>query len=410
MKRVVVTGIGAVTPLAGTFALSWDMVRRGVSGIGRITRFDASGLPWRYAGEVTDFDPSAFLTRKEMLRYDPFIQYAVAAATMAAEDARLLIPGRQPTNIIPLSSGVVIGSSRGGIMTIERESKKLYSGSPSRLSPYVMPSSTIGMAASVVAQKLGIRGACLGISNACASGSIAVGEACRLVRHGCARIVIAGGTEAPLCRISIEGYGCAGALSKIEGPGASRPFDKNRDGFVLSEGAAVLVIEDLESALSRNAPVYGEVIGYSNTTDAFHITSPDLQGQVRAMEQAIDDAGITAADIDAISAHSTSTSIGDKVEASAIRRVFRDRADIPLSAVKSMTGHMLAASGAFEIACALRSLREGIIPPTLNLSEPDPACTVNVSREARQAPLRVMMTHSFGFGGMNAVLVLKKIV
>lgn len=407
MKRVVVTGIGAVTPLAGTFALSWDMVRRGVSGIGRITRFDASGLPWQYAGEVKDFDPSAFLTRKETLRYDPFIQYAVAAATMAAEDARLLIPG-QHMNISPLSSGVVIGSSRGGIMTIERESKKLYSGSPSRLSPYVMPSSTIGMAASVVAQKLGIRGACLGISNACASGSIAVGEACHLVRHGCARIVIAGGTEAPLCRISIEGYGRAGALSQIEGPGASRPFDKNRDGFVLSEGAAVLVIEDLESALSRNAPVYGEVIGYSNTTDAFHITAPDLHGQIRAMEQAIDDAGITVADIDAISAHSTSTPIGDKVEASAIRRVFRERTDIPLSAVKSMTGHMLAASGAFEIACALMSLREGIIPPTLNLTEPDPECAVNVSREARQAPLRVMMTHSFGFGGMNAVLVLKR--
>ena len=260
------------------------------------------------------------------------------------------------------------------------------------------------MAASHIAQKIGIKGPCLGISNACASGTNAIGEAFRMIRYGQAGLILAGGTDAPLCGFCIQGYGSSGALSR----NFSRPFDRERDGFVLAEGACVLVLEEYSAALKRNARIYGEIIGYSNTTDAFHITKPDMEGEARAMLTALEDAGIEPAMVDYINAHGTSTLIGDKTEAAAIKKVFKDRCDVPVSSIKSMTGHMLAASGAFETACTVMSIQEGVIPPTINISGKDPECDINVITEKTEITMDIAISNSFGFGGVNAVLVLKK--
>ncbi len=426
VKRVAVTGMGAVTPLGNSFGLTWDAAKRGVSGIGRIMRFDASLLPWCAAGELKGFDGEAYLSPREIRRVDPFVHYAVAAACMAAEDAGLISTRSSPITHHPSlgSGGVIIGSSRGGIGTIEKallkgardtsrhsssETRRTY-----RLSPYLMPATTINMAASSVARKLGARGYCLGISNACASGSNAVGEAFRMIKSGHSSLVIAGGTEAPLCRTCIEGYGSSGTLStrgrSSEGVyDVPRPFDKKRDGFVLSEGACVLVLEEYRHALRRGAAVYGEILGYGNCTDASHMTNPDPGGEARAVALAMKEAGIRAEEIDYINAHGSGTRLGDDVEARALRKIFGKRAsEIPASALKSMTGHMLAASGALEIACTLVSMKEGIIPPTINLTEKDPECDVNIIVEKKEAAIRTALSNSFGFGGVNAVVVLGK--
>ncbi len=405
MRRVVITGIGAVTPLANNFFDSWSLVKKGISGISRISKFDTTALSWTMAGEVKGFNPELYLSKKEILKLDPFLHYAVAAAKMAAEDAGLMSQGSEKNK----QAGVIIGSSRGGITTIEKEFPKLYSSYPSpiayRLSPYLMPSTTISMAASCVAQKLGIKGHCLGISNACASGTNAIGEAYRLIKHGYADIVIAGGAEAPICRFCVEGYGISGALSKTDNPFASRPFDTKRDGFVLAEGACILILEEYASAIKRNAEIYGEIIGYSSTTDAYHITRPDIEGEIRAIHSSLEDAGVSHEDVDYINVHGTSTPIGDRVEAKAIKLLFGQK--IPVSSIKSMTGHMLAASGAFETACTAVSIKEGIMPPTINVTEKDPECDINVIIEKREADIKIAITNSFGFGGVNAVIVLK---
>lgn len=410
MKKVVVTGIGAVSPPGNSFHESWEAAKAGKSGIGFITRFDASGLPWKVAGELEGFDAGAYLTLKEINRLDPFVHHAVAAAVMAVEDAKLISSNSSLT-----SGGVIIGSSRGGISTLEREIERLSINSPlrlmshaSRLSAYLMPSTTISMAASYVAQKIGIKGHCLGISNACASGSNAVGEAYRLIKSGYPGPVLAGGAEAPVCMICLEGYGASGALSKFNDLTASRPFDRTRDGFVLAEGACILVLEDYENAFKRGAKIYGEIIGYGNTTDAFHQTKPDPEGEARAMRLAMEEGGMMPEDIDYINAHGTSTPLGDKAETEAIKMVFGERAyKIPVSSVKSMTGHMLAASGALEAAFTLMSMNEEIIPPTINLKEKDPECDLDYVTDARKANIKVAISNSFGFGGVNAVLVLK---
>jgi 3-oxoacyl-[acyl-carrier-protein] synthase II len=414
MNRVVITGIGAITPLSSNFRDTWSLIKEGVSGIRNITRFDTSDIPWKVAGEIRDFDPYRYLSKKEILRLDPFIQYAVAASLMAAKDSGLIrqeTEDRGTTEVESLdSAAVVIGSSRGGITTLERECQKLYSSAPiaHRLSPFLMPSTTISMASSYVAQKLGIKGHCLGISNACASGANAIGEAFRLIRYGYYDIAFAGGTEAPICRLCVEGYGASGALSKINNSSASRPFDKKRDGFVISEGACILVLEEYRSALKRGANIYAEIVGYSNITDAFHITRPDIEGEARAIELALKDAKISPENIDYINAHGTSTPVGDLVESMAIKKVFKDR-DIPLSAIKSMTGHMLAASGAFEIACTAMTIRERIVPPTINVTERDEECQVNLIKEKKKLDVNFALSNSFGFGGVNAVQILKKV-
>ncbi|TAL24394.1 MAG: beta-ketoacyl-[acyl-carrier-protein] synthase family protein [Nitrospirae bacterium] len=307
-------------------------------------------------------------------------------------------------------AGVIIGSSRGGITTIENSLNRSNGSNRLRLSPYFMPSTGIGMAASYTAQKMGIKGYCLGISNACASGTNAIGEAYRLIKSGYSGPVLAGGAEAPVCRLCIEGYGATGALSKISDSSASRPFDKTRDGFVLSEGACVLVLEDYEAALKRGARIYGEIIGYGNTTDAFHQTRPNSEGEAGAISAAIKEAGININDIDYISAHATSTPMGDKAETEAIERVFgKGSYEIPVSSMKSMSGHMLSASGAFEAAVTLMSMKEGIITPTLNLKEKDTECDLNYVTEIKKTEIKTAVSNSFGFGGVNAALALRRI-
>ncbi len=412
MKRVVVTGIGAVTPLGNDFNASWISIKSGSSGINSITRFNPDCMPWKMAGEVKSFNPAPYLTQKEIKTTDLFVQYAVAAGLMAVQDACFL------PNIADIANdynapGVIIGSSRGGIESIERGFSRLFvaksnSGTP-KLSPYLMPSSTIGMAASYVAQKLNMKGACIGVSCACASGAVAIGEAYKLVKHGYSNLMIAGGAEAPICKLCVAGYGRAGALSIRNDPSAVRPFGIGRDGFILAEGAALLVLEEYEFAINRGALIYGEITGFANTSDAFHITKPSLQGQARTMLLALKDADISPEDVDYISAHSTSTPIGDRVEAEAIKTVFRNNHEIPVSAIKSMTGHMLGASGAFEAACVLKSLKEGLIPPTINTHDKDPDCDIKVITEMSKTSLRNAISNSFGFGGMNAVLVMKSI-
>lgn len=429
MKRVAVTGIGAVSPLGNSFSRSWEAIKEGSSGIGAITRFDASSLAWRVAGELKDFDARAFLSWKETAKLDPFIQYAVAASVMAAEDAGLtdsnesgvtgnkLKGGNKSSALVtchlPLNSaGIIIGSSRGGISTIEKSIDKLrtpHSGLRTRISPYLMPSTTISMAASYAAQRLGIKGNCLGVSNACASGANAIGEAFRLIRHGYAEIMLAGGAEAPLCGLCIAGYGSAGVLSAGDAIEAPRPFDRARNGFALSEGACIMVLEDYGNALKRGACIYGEVIGYGNTTDSYHITRPHAEGEAKAICMAIKEAGISPDAVDYINTHGTATKLGDIAETEAIRMVFGEKAStIPATAIKSMTGHMLAASGAFEAAATLLTIKEGVIPPTINLREKDPACDLNIVTERKCSDIKIAVSNSFGFGGVNAVIVARK--
>jgi 3-oxoacyl-[acyl-carrier-protein] synthase II len=416
MKRVVVTGIGAVSPLGNSLYECWEGAMAGLSGIALITRFGTSDIKWKVAGQLKGFDAQKYLTQKEINRLDPFVHYAVAAATMAAEDAGLiscnssLITRHSSLD----SAGVITGSSRGGISTIEKELQKKclsrITHQKSRISPYLMPSTTISMASSYIAQKLGIKGYCLGISNACASGTNAIGEAYRLIRSGYQGPVFCGGAEAPLCGICIEGYGVSGALSLINDSSASRPFDKTRDGFVLSEGACILVLENYENALKRGVRIYGEIVGYGNTTDAFHQTIPDQRGAAMAIKTAINEAGLKPEDIDFINAHGTSTPLGDKIETKAIKLSFGKKAyQIPITSAKSMTGHMLAASGSLEAAFTLMSIDQRIIPPTINLKERDPECDLDYVTELRRADIEFAISHSFGFGGVNAVLVMRKL-
>jgi 3-oxoacyl-[acyl-carrier-protein] synthase II len=393
MRRVVITGIGALTPLGNSFPESWEALKRGLSGIGGITRFDAGQSPWRLAGELKNFDPSLFLTKKEMNRLDPFVHYAVSAAIMAADDAGIFEKG------LCCDSGVIIGSSRGGITMIEKDLKR------KRTSPFLMPATTISMAASYVAQKLGIKGYCLGISNACASGANAIGEAYRLVRSGILKSVLAGGAEAPVCRVCIEGYGVSGALSKRVSQTPS-PFDKKRDGFVLAEGSCIVLIEDLEMAIKRGARIYGEIVGYGNSVDAFHMTRPSAEGESMAIKNALKEAGIRREDIDLIVTHGTGTEIGDLVEMMALRAIFGDRL-LQAVAIKSMTGHMLAASGAFEAAVTVMCLYEKVLLPTINISVLEDGCNLRMFKESKNSEINIAISNAFGFGGVNSVLVMK---
>jgi 3-oxoacyl-[acyl-carrier-protein] synthase II len=388
MRRVVVTGMGALSPLGLTFGESWEALKAGTSGIAPVTRFDVSGLPSKVAGELKGFSAGRFLSRKDLRRLDPFVHYGYAAARMAVEDAGL---GPEALK----SAGVIVGSSRGGVGMMEDAIR-------TRPTAYVMSGSTVSMAASYIARRLGIMGGTLGISNACSSGANALGEAMRMVRHGLCDVVIAGGAEAPVTRFCMGGYGASGALSRA---GVSRPFDRKRDGFVLSEGAAVLVLEERGAALGRGARVYAEVAGYGTSADAFHETVPDLHGQVKAIRAALDDAGLAPGEVDFISAHATATQVGDSTEAGAVGEVFGGSGGPFVSAVKSMTGHMLGASGAMEAAFAVMGIVEGVVPPAVNLE--DPEFGLNCSPEQRTAEIGVAMSNSFGFGGANAILVLR---
>jgi len=385
MRRVVITGIGAVTPLGNTFETSWDALLKKKVGTGPNVRFDPKDSPYRNAGQLKRFNPEVFISKKDVLRLDPFVQYAAAAARMAVQDAELKSWDFN-------NSAVIIGSSRGGISSME-------AAMTDRATAYLMAGSTVSMAASYVSKLIGVKGHVLGISNACASGANAIGEALRLIRCGYAEMALVGGAEAPITPLAFAGYGAAGALSE---KGVMRPFDLDRDGFVLAEGATVLVLEEYAAALKRTAKMYGEVLGYGNTSDAQHMTEPDSDSQARAMRAALNYAGVRAKDVGYVNAHATATAKGDTAEAESIAEVFGMQ--VPVSASKSMTGHMLGASGAFEAAVTLRSIREGVIPPTANLENFD--CALNHVTEAQKAEIRYAVSNSFGFGGVNAVLVL----
>jgi 3-oxoacyl-[acyl-carrier-protein] synthase II len=408
MNRVVITGIGAISPVGNSLYETWTKALKGESGIAHVTGFDVADIPWKVAGTLKNFPVERYLIPKETIRLDPFVHYAVAAAGMAAEDANLA--GSE----LMQHAGVIIGSSRGGICTIEKTIQRKYVSyslrKPSPVSAYLMPSTTISMASSYVAQKLGIAGYCLGISNACASGLNAIGEAYRLMKSGYRYPIFCGGAEAPVCRICLEGYGISGALSQRTDSTASRPFDKTRDGFVLSEGACVLILETYESAIKRGAIIYGEIIGYGNTTDSYHQTIPSAEGEARAIQLALDEALLKPDDIHFISAHGTSTRLGDKTETEAIKRALGNHAyAIPVTALKSVTGHMLAASGALEAALTLVSIKEGVITPTVNLRERDPECDLDYVTECRHVPIQYALSQSFGFGGLNAVIVFSRV-
>lgn len=409
MRRVVVTGIGAITPVGNTFKESWDSIVKCFSGIDKITKFDISDCRWKVAGEIKGFEPKDFLTTKEARILDPFIQYAYVASLSALIDAGL-IDGKK--KIDSSEMGLIIGSSRGGIVTLEREFKKVFKNKDSILkrwvSPYVMPTSTISMASSFISQKLKLNFYSFSVSNACASGSIAVGEAYRLIRNGYKKLVLCGGADAPICRICIEGYGVAGALSDIADSTASKPFDLNRNGFVLSEGSCMLVLEELGHALKRNTAIYGEIIGYGNITNSLHMTSPSKEGEIYAIKLALKDAGIKPEDIDYVSSHGTSTPLGDRIETEAIKECFSEHAyKLYISAIKSMTGHMLAGSGPLEIASTLMSLKYGVLPATINLINRDPECDLNYITETINKRINFALSNSFGFGGVNVVIVLK---
>ncbi len=398
-----------LTPLGNSADATWNGLIQGASAIGIITRFDASAFPCRIAGELEGFDPGAFMTAKDAHRTDPFMQYALAAAMMAMDDAGLAI-----TQQASRREGVLIGSGRGGVTTLEKNMMALLSRGPKAVSPFSMPMSLVNMASGYVSQRLGAKGPCLDVSTACATGTHAIGEALNIIRRGDADIMIAGGSEAPLTPLVLAGFCQAKALAvrNSEPERASRPFDRDRNGFVLAEGAAVLVLEDAVHAVNRNARIYAELTGYGLSSDAFDYIRPDPDGDgsARAMALALSDADMKPEDIDYINAHGTSTESNDRIETAAIKKAFGSHAyRIAVSSSKSMLGHMLGAAGAVEAAVTARALSEGIIPPTINQEHQDPLCDLDyVPNAARRQPITAALSNSLGFGGANAALVLRK--
>lgn len=408
-RRVVITGMGLVTPLGNDLRTTWEAVRSGRSGVGAITKFDASAFPCRIAGEVRGFDPAQYLPPKEVQKTDPFIQYALAAALMAVEDARLSLTMHSAHR-----TGVLVGSGRGGVTTNEKNLIAFMAKGHRAVSPFYTPMTLVNMASGYIAMKLGAKGPCLDVSTACATGTHAVGEAMKIIQRGDGDVMIAGGTEAALTPLVLAGFCQAKALSRRnnEPERASRPFDRDRDGFVLSEGAGVLVLEEKERAEKRGAMIYAELAGYGLTSDAYHYTrpGPDGDGPCRAMLAALADADLPADAVDHVNAHGTSTITNDRIETLAIRKAFAGHAQaLAVSSTKSMLGHMLGAAGAVEAAITALALHEGVLPPTINLDNPDPACDLDyVPNQERKQEIRVALTNSLGFGGINASLVLRR--
>jgi 3-oxoacyl-[acyl-carrier-protein] synthase II len=406
-RRIVVTGLGCVTPLGADAASSWEAAVAGRSGIGPLRRFDTTGFPVRFGGEAPDELDLGDLPLKEARRLDRVIQLALAAAREAAADA-----GLASAKLDAERAGVAIGSGIGGLATLEEGVRTLGARGPVRVSPFTIPMSIGNMSSGYVAIRQGLRGPNLCHVAACASGAQAIGEAARWIERGDADLMLAGGSEAANTALGVAAFAAMRALSTRNDDcrAASRPFDRDRDGFVMAEGAAVLVLEAEEHALARGARVRGEVLGYGVTADAFHMALPsaDGEGAVRCMRLALVDAGIEAAQVDYLNAHATSTPAGDAVEARAIRTVFGRHVErLPVSATKSMTGHLLGAAGALEALFCVRALETGVLPPTINLAHPDPECALDhVANEARRFPARIALSNSFGFGGTNVTLVL----
>jgi len=407
-NRVVITGLGAVTPIGNDVSTFWKNMISGVSGIDYVTAFDTSEYTTRIAGEVKNFNPEDYMDRKEAKRVDRFIQFAIAATKQALAQADLDISKMDATR-----AGVYIGSGIGGLATLEENHKILLEKGPRRVSPFMVPMMIANMASGLVSIEIGAKGPNSSVVSACATGTHAIGDAAEIIRRGRADVMIAGGSEATIRPLAFAGFGNMKALStrNDEPQKASRPFDLNRDGFVMGEGAGILVLESLEHAKKRGATILAEVAGYGMSGDAYHLTAPAPEGEgaARAMKEALLDADLDPTEVDYINAHGTSTDYNDKFETLAIKSVFGDYAyKVAISSTKSMTGHLLGAAGGVEaIACVL-AIREGIIPPTINYETPDPDCDLDyVPNEARKANVRVAMSNSLGFGGHNATIILK---
>ncbi|CAF1818151.1 beta-ketoacyl-ACP synthase II [Bacillus subtilis] len=407
-KRVVVTGLGALSPLGNDVDTSWNNAINGVSGIGPITRVDAEEYPAKVAAELKEFNVEDYMDKKEARKMDRFTQYAVVAAKMAVEDADLNI-----TDEIAPRVGVWVGSGIGGLETLESQFEIFLTKGPRRVSPFFVPMMIPDMATGQISIALGAKGVNSCTVTACATGTNSIGDAFKVIQRGDADVMVTGGTEAPLTRMSFAGFSANKALSTNPDPKtASRPFDKNRDGFVMGEGAGIIVLEELEHALARGAKIYGEIVGYGSTGDAYHITAPaqDGEGGARAMQEAIKDAGIAPEEIDYINAHGTSTYYNDKYETMAIKTVFGEHAHkLAVSSTKSMTGHLLGAAGGIEAIFSILAIKEGVIPPTINIQTPDEECDLDyVPDEARRQELNYVLSNSLGFGGHNATLIFKK--
>ncbi len=407
--RVVVTGLGAVSPLGIGLEATWEGMVSGRSGIGPITQFDASRLTVQIAGEVKDFDPDRWITRKQARHIDRNGQLGIAAALEAVEHAGLAITDQNSERV-----GVMVTSGVGGIITMEAQFRVLFERGPDRLSPFVVPMMLSNMASGQISIILHARGPNLAPTSACASANDAIGLAAETIRRGDVDVMITGGCEAAICEMAMAGFAAARALStnNADPRHASRPFDRQRDGFVLGEGAAILVLESASHALRRGAPILAELVGYANVGDAFHITQPaeDGDGGRRAMTLALERARMSPAEVDYINAHGTSTPLNDKFETIAIKRVFGEGAfTVPISSTKSMTGHLLGAAGAIEAVAAIKAITDSIIPPTINLTDPDPECDLDyVPNIARKKDVRVALSNSMGFGGHNACLVFQR--
>lgn len=408
-RRVVVSGIGLITPCGTGVERTWSALVEGRSGIRAIPELENSGLATRFAGRVVDFEPAEFMDRKQVRRLDRFQQFALAAAEMAVRDASLPVPPAAAER-----AAVIVGSGIGGMVLAEREYARVLEEGPGVISPFFILNLLPNMAPAQIAIRHGFKGLNLSTNSACATSAHAVGEAMRLIERDEANLVLAGGAEAPIGLMAIGGFNALRALStRNDDPeGASRPFDRTRDGFVLAEGAAVLLLEERRHALERGAPIRAELVGYGTSADAHHVTAPapEHEGAQRCMELALRDAGVEPAEVGYVNAHATATPIGDGMEAGAIRAVFGEAADrIPVSSTKSMTGHMTGAAGAAEAAFAILAMERGTIPPTINLHDPDPEIDLDcVPNVARRAEPDVVMSNSFGFGGTNVSLVFRR--
>ncbi len=408
-RRVVVTGLGVISPVGNTVPEAWKNLVAGKGGVSRLTHFDASEYPTRIAAEVKGFDPAPFLSTKELKHSDRFVQFAVVSAKQAVADAKLDLSKEDPHRI-----GVWIGTGMGGLSTFEEGYRDLQKKGPARVRPFFIPMIICNMAPGQVSISLGVKGPNSCTVSACASSGHAIGDAMEIIRRGQAEAMVAGGSEYAITPLGVAGFCALKALStRNDSPEtASRPFDKTRDGFVIAEGAAMVVLEELEHARKRGAPILAEIVGYGMSGDAYHVTAPDPEGAGAAhcMKAALEDAGISPKEVSYINAHGTSTPLNDKVETKAIKQVFGEQArKVPISSTKSMTGHLLGAAGAIEFAICCLALRDQIIPPTINYKQPDPECDLDyVPNEARRAKLTVALSNSLGFGGHNVSLVVRK--
>lgn len=406
-RRVVITGMGAVTPIGNNVNEFWNSAKEGKLGIDFITLVDNDLLDVKIAGEVKNFDPEPVISKKECKRLDRFEQFGLYAAHEAIKNSGIDLEKEDLDRI-----GVSIGSGIGGLGTIENDCNKLYTGASKRVSPFFVPMAIVNLVAGNVAIKYGLRGPCTSVVTACATGTNSIGDAARLIKHGYVDVMLAGGAEAPITRIGVGGFNGMKALNTNNDPKrASIPFDKNRGGFVMGEGAGVVVLESLEHAQARGANIIAEVVGYGTTCDAYHITSPapDGSGAAKAMKQAIDEAGITPEDVSYINAHGTATGLNDKFETAAIKVVFGNDTKVPISSTKSMTGHLLGAAGAIETIICAKALQDDFIPPTIGYETPDEELDLDyVPNVGRKEKLEYALTNSLGFGGHNATLLLKK--